>query len=298
MTMTEARLGQRDRSPSFPFIPLKVAIERLAAFEAHHKRIPVPPDRIGPAWGMKANSSQAQQTLAALRAYGLLQTVIMQEGRRVAITEQARTYLRAHQDTVKQGLVKGFALRPKQIRIFWGDWGTGRPADAARLDQLAGAGFSEDGADKFLRVYDDTMAFAGIGESDKIDAVEAGESSESEDETRDAREDAPIVSPSVSLESRAPAKVPTMEGERVVFTEEGQPNQYLKLIASGEVDAVLLEALEDFVKRQRKRLGLDGSGSPKATDRQHSAIAGPDEGHLSSAPGPLSKTTDWEQGSR
>jgi hypothetical protein len=45
-----------------------------------------------------------------------------------------------------------------------------------------------------------------------------------------------------------------MEGERVVFTEEGQPNQYLKLIASGELDAELLEALEDFVKRQRKRL--------------------------------------------
>lgn len=45
-----------------------------------------------------------------------------------------------------------------------------------------------------------------------------------------------------------------MDGERVVFTEEGTPNQYLKLVASGEVDDVLLEALEDFVKRQRKRL--------------------------------------------
>jgi hypothetical protein len=47
-----------------------------------------------------------------------------------------------------------------------------------------------------------------------------------------------------------------MDGERVVFTEEGGPSQYLKLIASGDVDAVLLEALEDFVKRQKKRLGM------------------------------------------
>ncbi len=47
-----------------------------------------------------------------------------------------------------------------------------------------------------------------------------------------------------------------MAGERIVFTEEGQPNQYLKLIASGDVDAVLLEALEDFVKRQKKRLSV------------------------------------------
>jgi hypothetical protein len=43
-------------------------------------------------------------------------------------------------------------------------------------------------------------------------------------------------------------------GERIVFTEEGNPNQYLKLVASGDVDDTLLEALEDFVKRQRKRL--------------------------------------------
>lgn len=47
-----------------------------------------------------------------------------------------------------------------------------------------------------------------------------------------------------------------MEDERVVFIEEGRPGQYLKLIASGEVDDGLLEALEDYVKRQRKRLGV------------------------------------------
>lgn len=45
-----------------------------------------------------------------------------------------------------------------------------------------------------------------------------------------------------------------MAGERIAFIEEGTPGQYLKLIASGEVDDGLLEALEDFVKRQRKRL--------------------------------------------
>jgi hypothetical protein len=41
----------------------------------------------------------------------------------------------------------------------------------------------------------------------------------------------------------------------VVFTEETDPQTYVKLIASGIVEDTLLEALEDFVKRQRKRLG-------------------------------------------
>jgi hypothetical protein len=45
-----------------------------------------------------------------------------------------------------------------------------------------------------------------------------------------------------------------MEGERVVFTEETDPANYVKLVASGAVDDSLLEALEDYVKRQRKRL--------------------------------------------
>jgi len=47
-----------------------------------------------------------------------------------------------------------------------------------------------------------------------------------------------------------------MDSERVIFTEETNPQNYLKLVASGEVDGSMLEALEDYVKRQKKRLGL------------------------------------------
>lgn len=42
-------------------------------------------------------------------------------------------------------------------------------------------------------------------------------------------------------------KVKIMESERVVFTEESNPQNYLKLIASGDVDETMLEALEDDV---------------------------------------------------
>ena len=45
-----------------------------------------------------------------------------------------------------------------------------------------------------------------------------------------------------------------MSGERVVFVEESGPSQYLKLVANGELDETMLEALEDYVKRQKKRL--------------------------------------------
>lgn len=47
-----------------------------------------------------------------------------------------------------------------------------------------------------------------------------------------------------------------------MFTEESNPTQYVKLVASGEVDGTLLEALEDYVKRQKKRLEGLGLGNP------------------------------------
>lgn len=64
-------------------------------------------------------------------------------------------------------------------------------------------------------------------------------------------------------------EVSIVEGERVIFVEEANAGQYLKLIATGALDDSLLEALEDFTKRQRKRLGLTrpkeiGSGEAQA----------------------------------
>jgi hypothetical protein len=46
-----------------------------------------------------------------------------------------------------------------------------------------------------------------------------------------------------------------------VFTEESNPQQYVKLVASGDVDETLLDALQDYVKRQKKRLGIKGDAA-------------------------------------
>jgi hypothetical protein len=68
----------------------------------------------------------------------------------------------------------------------------------------------------------------------------------------------PAIRPSPeSLQLAGPplsSGVKIMSGERVVFVEESGPDQYLKLVAAGQMDESLLEALEDFVKRQKKRL--------------------------------------------
>ena len=44
---TKTRGKLRDRSPSYPFIPLKTAIERLEAFEKYFGRHPAPFKKAG-----------------------------------------------------------------------------------------------------------------------------------------------------------------------------------------------------------------------------------------------------------
>jgi hypothetical protein len=279
--------AKRDRSPSFPSIALKDAIDRLVAFEKYFGRHTAPVDKAGAAWNLKT----ADQTIAALRYFGLIDYVGRPGDRQVAISEDGRNYLRAQQASVKQEILKRAAVRPKEIRKFWEIWGADRPPDLVCADDLVlKNGFSQRGASIFLKVYDATIAFAGLGESDKVVPDREEELSDAEtDGDNDDKPDPPPPPP-----PRVQGKAQLMEGERVVFTEESDPEQYIKVIASGEVDDSLLDALSDYVKRQRKRL----ADSQKAVTRQHAAFAGPDEGHLASTPGLSSSVTDWETGGR
>jgi hypothetical protein len=157
------------RSPSFPFVALKPAVERLEAFEKHFGGHPAPAGTTGMAWGMKERSSQADQTLAALRSFGLIEYEGMGPARTVSLTEEGRAYLRSQQEAEKQRILKQCALRPRIIRKFWAMWGADRPQDDAALEVLTRKdAFSDAGAANFLKVYDETIAFAGLSSSEKI----------------------------------------------------------------------------------------------------------------------------------
>lgn len=160
---------KKDRSPSFPFISLREAIKRLQAFEATFGRHPAPGAKVGLAWGMKDKSSQAYQILAALKAFGLVNYEGSGPQLKAMLTDDARTYLRAQQEALKLEVVKRLALHPKQFQKFWGIWGADRPPDPVCLDQLIlQHAFTDSAANTFLRVYDDTIAFAGLSNSDSV----------------------------------------------------------------------------------------------------------------------------------
>ncbi len=226
----------RDRSPSFPFIPLKMAIERLQAFEAYFGRHPTPTGKAGLAWKMKEKSSQADQTLAALRSFGLIRYTGSGTDRHASLTDDGRNYLRTQQESVRHQILKQGALRPRIIRKFWTTWGPDRPPDPVALDQLYAEGFSDGGAANFLRVYDETIAYAGLSESDKIPFDGGGEGEQDGDESSPLN-DLPPPPP----EKRKVLRV--MEGERELTTGMLAKDANFRLIVSGKIGVKEIERL-------------------------------------------------------
>jgi len=161
--------GQRDRSPAYPVVALETALAKLAEFEAHYKRTPARPEKVGDAWNINTKA-YADRIAAALRYFGLLEYQGSGKDRSIVVSETGRKYLRAQQEELKRQIVKELALRPRQIANHWNNWRADRPADAACLDALMDEGFSEGGARDFLKVYDATITYAKLSDSDKAPA--------------------------------------------------------------------------------------------------------------------------------
>jgi hypothetical protein len=240
MSDAQENKGGRDRSPAFPAIPLSAAVERLAAFEVHFKRSPARASRVGPAWGMKEKSSQADSVLAALRAYGLVEYQGSGDEREAVISEDGRTYLRAQQDSIKKEVLRRAALRPRNIDKFWRMWGADRPADAVCLDHLIlKDGFSDAGAQNFLKVYDATIGYAGWSESGKVPPINDGEVKADPAQTEIEVGDLIQVEINGAVALPTPERVRSVqehEGRRWIFietSETGVPMEQAVLIQKG-----------------------------------------------------------------
>jgi hypothetical protein len=229
---------QRDRSPAYPNITLKAAIDRLVEFDTHFKRSPARPEKIGDAWGIKGKA-YVDRTAAALRYYGLLKYQGTGKERYIVTSDWGKAYLRSAQEETKRTVIKKAALLPKQIAFFWNQWGTDRPVDAVCLDELMFKHkFGEAGARDFLKVYDVTITFAGLTSSDRPD-YNPGREPEEEDgepEGQDGENPPPPPPPPSN-------KVKMIAGERELTTGLLARDASFRLIVTGNVGVKEIERL-------------------------------------------------------
>lgn len=237
MTDVAPPATQRDRSPAYPNIPLKAAIDRLVEFDTHFKRSSARPEKIGDAWGIKGKA-YVDRTAAALRYFGLLEYQGAGKGRHIVTSDWGKAYLRSAQEETKRTVIKKAALLPKQIAFFWNQWGTDRPADAACLDELMFKHkFGEAGAREFLKVYDATITFAGLTSSDKLDQKLGNEPEEEEAEAEGGDGENPPPTPPPG------SKVKIMAGERELTTGMLAKEASFRLIVTGNIGVKEIERL-------------------------------------------------------
>jgi hypothetical protein len=258
--------AKRERSPSFPFIPLQQAIKRLQEFEGTFGRHPAPAKHTGTAWGMKGWSSQAQQTLAALKAYGLVDYSGSAADLSASISDAGRTYLRAQQESVKAEVLKQISLKPKAIAKYFSEWGTDRPPDAVCLDRLVlKDGFTDGAAKLFLNVYDQTIAYAGLADSDKdTHEVEVESAADEVDGDLADHDTPPPPPPDLKRDVRPPVKhrsIAMSEIERELTTGLLSKGASFRLIVSGRIG-------EKEIERLIKKLELDKEILSDADDQE------------------------------
>jgi hypothetical protein len=191
MTATETEYRTRkERSPSFPFIPLKKAVERAQAMWTAHRKNPARVAAVGETWGYSAASSGLVQTIAALKSYGLIDDIGRGEDRRLQISDLASRLLLDSRPSAKENAIKEAAEKPKLIAEYLKLWLDQRPSQAHCISELTlDRGFNEDAAMLFMRIFDENISFANLKGDDKIQPI----SDEAQIEPTEDRRAAPPI---------------------------------------------------------------------------------------------------------
>jgi hypothetical protein len=144
------------RSPSFPFISLAEAVARARTLYDAVRRNQVSQDVAARHWGYSPKSSGGKQTIAALRAFGLLEG----DGA-IRVTDRAVHILLSGEE----GLLRQAALAPPLYARLWERYRSDLPSDQGlRTHLVAEMGFNENAVADVIRGYRETLDFAKLRE--------------------------------------------------------------------------------------------------------------------------------------
>ena len=158
--MDEVESKKKVRSPSFPFVGLREALDRARAFYEAEQRNAARPETAAAHWGYSAKSSGGKQTIAALRSFGLLEgdSLVKLSGRalRILLDEREGSEERSR-------LVQQAALMPPVHARLWERYGAALPSpQTLRLSLILDEGFNENSVDDFLTEYRETLEYARL----------------------------------------------------------------------------------------------------------------------------------------
>ncbi len=165
-------MAASNRSPRFPFIPLKTAIQRASELYEKEKRHGVNASIAVTHWGYKETSSGGKQTIAALKAYGLIEDSGKSDSRTIKVSDLALRILldSREQSEERSQALKSAALKPKIFNELWAKYSEeGLPSDESINHFLIfQKNVNENSAGDLTKNFKSTIQFSGLNESDRI----------------------------------------------------------------------------------------------------------------------------------
>jgi len=246
-TKTEAASGNEKespatlRSPKYPFVGLKTAVERAEEFYKNEGRNAAPIKALAAHWDISPTSSAARQTAAALVHFGLSE----QAGSSYKLTPRAlRIILDKAQDSPgRVAALHEAAMYTPIHRKLWDRYGANLPSDhTLRVNLIFEEKFNENAVARFISQYKETLEFSGLrsGTLSGVDPI-----GDEEETPMDLATDPTAVT--------VPRPKPT-PGEHEVLRSKVSSVLTMRVLANGEVTAQDIDKLVRLLTLQKELL--------------------------------------------
>jgi hypothetical protein len=173
LAIPESVLKQpRHRSPNYPAIDLEKAVDKVLSLYKSAKTHFVPVAVAQDKWGYKPLSSVADQAVAALKAFGLIDVEGEGKNRQLRVSEAARRIMLGSPD--RATLLAQAALSPPIHKAVWEKYGEiGLPEnDVLRSYLVFDLKFNEASVDSFMAEFRHSLSYANVASDDKMPADE------------------------------------------------------------------------------------------------------------------------------
>ena len=170
----EIPTGKKHRSPNYPVIGLRRALELAGKMYEAFKRSQVPIGVLHQKWSYKAHSGAGNQMVAALKAYGLIDVEGNGKSRKIRISEDGFKIIENHPE--RKDLLQVAALNPPVYRQLWEVCATdGPPAEELIKHHLKfELNFNTAYIDSVTADFLDTISLAELAPGDIIEQDAGG----------------------------------------------------------------------------------------------------------------------------
>lgn len=165
----DSQARKRHRSPNYPTVGLKEALDRTRKFYELDGKAGAGPDMAAKHIGFASAHGQAMSVLAALKRFGLLED----KNGRVAPTQRAIELLHLPEtDSRRIEALKQAALAPQIYRELIEQYrDTGLPAESTlKAELVAYKGFNPNSVNDFYKAFAETLEFAGLSDFSVIES--------------------------------------------------------------------------------------------------------------------------------